>query len=317
MIKIILSVVLAAQASLACRSASFGNKTERFVVKSFDFEVKGGQFFTRNKGIAKTALVLSPELIPLKWVSKFASVTFSQIGPDLPFGGMNEEGLTVEALWLSDTKVPAASKKPAVNEAQYIQYLLDSAHTVDEALALTKEVQIEKAIAPIHYFICDKQEECAVVQLTESGIKSEKVVAPEHQVIENIVHAEMIKPETSNRIRDSFLSHRKNIKASVSTAFQWLDKVKTSGWSRWQIVYDVKSKQVHFQHLNPKGQAGSRWTVKVKNPSAADKAIVFAADGAQKWKKSILDSNLSEFSTVFPQLKPLIPVIHKYLEKSY
>ena len=42
----------------------------------------------------------------MKWVSKYGSITFTQVGKELPIGGMNKIRFTIEFLWLDDTTYP-------------------------------------------------------------------------------------------------------------------------------------------------------------------------------------------------------------------
>ncbi len=55
-----------------------------------------------QRNLEKVALVDLAEK-PAKWISKFGSITFNQIGRDLPYGGMNENGLVVEQMTLDQT----------------------------------------------------------------------------------------------------------------------------------------------------------------------------------------------------------------------
>jgi len=73
--------------------------------------------------VEKTAL-LYPETVgqPAKWVSAYGSVTFNQFGRELPLGRMNEAGLVIEIMWLTQTEYPHSDRRPALRELQWAQY---------------------------------------------------------------------------------------------------------------------------------------------------------------------------------------------------
>ena len=70
--------------------------------RNLDWYSGTGLVMVNSRNLEKVALVNSSEK-PVKWVSKFGSVTFNQIGRELPFGGINESGLVVEHMTLDGT----------------------------------------------------------------------------------------------------------------------------------------------------------------------------------------------------------------------
>lgn len=302
----------------ACRSACFADDSSHYVVKSFDFHIEGGHFFSRPPQVSKIALVSRDEFQPLKWTSKYESLTFSQIGPDFPFGGLNSQGVVVEALWLASSGSPAlTSGVPTVNESQYLQYILDTAATVDEALRLTKQLQIERVIAPLHYLMCDASRVCAVVEMKSQGLQTRLLQQPEDQVLENVPHELMVRKDSRNPIRLLFLEHRQQIKNSLEGAFQWLEKVKTPGWSRWQIVYDLKSLKLHFQGLKPSGSPDRRVSLEFSKTKVAAEARAWDTAGPLKWDRARFRKNFMAFAKGFPQILPFQERLEKSLEKSF
>jgi len=72
---------------------------------------------------------------PLKWTSKYGSVIASAYGISST-DGMNEKGLVANLLWLAESAYPEwDGKKPGLSLAAWVQYMLDSFATVDEAVA--------------------------------------------------------------------------------------------------------------------------------------------------------------------------------------
>jgi choloylglycine hydrolase len=72
---------------------------------------------------------------PLKWTSKYGSVIASAYDISST-DGMNEKGLVANLLWLAESAYPEwDGKKPGLSIAAWVQYMLDSFATVDEAVA--------------------------------------------------------------------------------------------------------------------------------------------------------------------------------------
>ena len=93
------------------------------------------------------------------WTAKYGSVTFNQYGREFPMGGMNEVGLVVEAMALSDTCYPEPDGRPYMGSAsQWKQYLLDTCASVAEVVAGDRKVRISnKSMGPgTHVLVLDQ-----------------------------------------------------------------------------------------------------------------------------------------------------------------
>lgn len=135
------------------------------VAKNFDFPLGHGAVFLNKRGVKKVSLTESPEQIAASWVSRYASITFNQVGFEFPHDGMNERGLTVDILWLFDHEmIPAIAPLPSVNESQWIQFILDNAADLDEAVELAHRVKVVPIFAKFHYFVCDRSGMCAAIE---------------------------------------------------------------------------------------------------------------------------------------------------------
>ena len=91
------------------------------------------------RGVAKTSVL---ERSPASWVARYGSVAFNQYGKDSPAGGVNEKGLVVEVMDLDETRYPPPDSRPAVGPLEWVQHLLDTSASVDEALRAAKRVRI-------------------------------------------------------------------------------------------------------------------------------------------------------------------------------
>ena len=77
------------------------------------------------RNLEKVALVITSEK-PVKWVSKFGSITFNQMGREVPFGGINESGLVVEHMALDEVVFPSKDNRYVIRAFQWIQFQLDN-----------------------------------------------------------------------------------------------------------------------------------------------------------------------------------------------
>ena len=155
---------LAPATGQACTAALLRSGSDLRVVKSFDWH-DGAGFLLRNPaGHRKEALMLRPSGTPLRWIARHASLTLNQHGPGMPLSGMNDRGLVIETLWLRDTKWPGVDSRPAVNELQLVQYLLDTADTTKDALARARKVRVAAVTAKVHWLVCDRTGDCATVE---------------------------------------------------------------------------------------------------------------------------------------------------------
>lgn len=104
------------------------NSNSLLLGHNLDWHIGIGLFITNQRNVEKTAL-MDPLENPAKWVSKFGSITFNQVGRDLPYGGMNEKGLAVEQMTLGQTEYPRKDSRQSISACQWIQYQLDISST--------------------------------------------------------------------------------------------------------------------------------------------------------------------------------------------
>lgn len=101
---------------------------------------------------------------PPEWVSKYGSITTNLRGNGFPNRGMNEAGLVIGEMWLGATEYYDPDSRPSVGIAQWIQYQLDTCATVEQVLATDKVLRIGKEEYKSHFFVCDANGGCAVVE---------------------------------------------------------------------------------------------------------------------------------------------------------
>jgi penicillin V acylase-like amidase (Ntn superfamily) len=106
---------------------------------------------------------------PEIWTSKYGSIGVTVYGLGTA-DGLNEKGLAGHMLYLNAAGFgPRDPKKPAVHAGLWLQYLLDNAANVEDALALLDKVQVVPAEArghkaSVHLAIEDASGDSAVIE---------------------------------------------------------------------------------------------------------------------------------------------------------
>jgi penicillin V acylase-like amidase (Ntn superfamily) len=121
----------------------------------------------RNGGIVGSEVLFGEN--PAKWISKYGSLVTTIYGIGSA-DGLNEKGLAGHMLYLNATDFgPRDASKPGVHAGLWLQYLLDNAATVDEAIKLQASFQIVMAEAhgrkaTVHLAIEDASGDSAIFE---------------------------------------------------------------------------------------------------------------------------------------------------------
>lgn len=109
---------------------------------------------------------------PLLWTSRLGSIVTTVYGAGTA-DGLNEAGLAAHMLYLDSTDLgPRDPSRPGLQIALWIQYLLDGAHTVQEALDLLDTCQLVPVEmrgfrASVHVALEDASGDSAIVEYIE------------------------------------------------------------------------------------------------------------------------------------------------------
>ncbi len=252
-----------------CTTFCFKSNGEWIFGRNYDYDSESGLVIVNKRGVVKTALPSSgAEGQPAKWVSKYGSITFNQFGRELPLGGMNESGLVIELMWLTQTEYPKSDQRPMLRELQWIQYQLDTAATVKDVIASDKTVRIggDKSV-PIHFLLCDRKGGAAAIEFLGGRMrvhagKDLPVKALTNDPYEDCL--DFLRLSGPDETQPAFLqagnSFRRFVwaakgsqawkaKASgdpVAYAFRTLDKADLPN-SKFRIVYDPKAGLIYFR----------------------------------------------------------------------
>jgi len=154
--------------ALACSAFNIAAGAGVVTAKNLDWhEEIPGAVIVNPRGVDKSVLPWRgwwpdpEERPPVRWVSRFGSLTFSAWGRDFIAGGMNEEGLVVEQASLTAT-YPPDDGRPGVSCAQWMQYQLDSFATVEDVLVHLCDLRPDGE--GWHYLVADRAGDCAVIE---------------------------------------------------------------------------------------------------------------------------------------------------------
>ena len=222
-----------------------------------------------KKGLQKQAIVQLPN-VPAKWISKYGSVTFNQIGIDAPMGGMNENGLVIAQMGLFESKFPEKIDKAIVGELEWIQYQLDNSATLSEVIENNEKVQILPLAVPVHYMICDRMGNIGIIEYLNGELvikQGDEITIP---VCSNMIYE---KSKTAIKAYEPYGGTKQipdkwdNIPDIVVTASTMIDKydrtqniidygfnilneVGSGTRTQWSIVFDISNKSINFKTIN-------------------------------------------------------------------
>ena len=130
----------------ACSEIYFSNADDyRISARNFDFMSGAGCIRFTPAGTAKQTQYTPDGAVPLKWTSRYASITintslaksasaqdgFYSAGVD----GINRAGLKIGTYFLESSKFAESGPNTVIDITSLMEYLLDNFKTVDEALA--------------------------------------------------------------------------------------------------------------------------------------------------------------------------------------
>ena len=165
--------------------------------------------------------------------------------PFLPFDGMNEHGLVVGMAAVPDSLMPRDPDKQTVGSLGVIREILDHAKTVDEAVNVMAEYNIDMAGGPtIHYLIADATGKAVLVEFYQG----ERVIMPNEStwhLATNFLRAAVDDPAGQcwryGKL-DQRLSEAQG-RLTPHTAMELLDAV-SQGSTQWSVIYGITSGKI-------------------------------------------------------------------------
>ncbi len=128
-----------------------------------------GRVYINKRGVRKSSVSWDslvsgkPDATPaLAWTSKYASVTFNPYGRDFPDDGMNEAGLFIGEMSYAESRFPSDPSQPRIFMCLWMQYLLDTASSVDAVIESASRLTIDGW--GWHFFTADRSGRSATVE---------------------------------------------------------------------------------------------------------------------------------------------------------
>lgn len=213
-----------------------------------------------QRNLEKEAIVNSSEK-PVKWISKYGSITFNQIGRELPFGGINESGLVVEHMTLEETVYPSADKRYAIGAFQWIQFQLDNYSTVEEVIHSDTLIRISDTGSRIHFLICDRSGHPAAIEFLDGKMVCKTGTDLPVAALANSTYDESLScfynncsTETNQSLNHFCVAARQNKSydsssenSMVDYGFHTLNMVSQQLFTKWSIVYDIENMRIYFK----------------------------------------------------------------------
>ncbi len=261
---LIILLAFSATALFPCTTFIIKDDSNLVFGRNLDWFVEEGLVIANQRGIVKQALIFPPEK-PAEWVSKYGSVTFNQVGREMPYGGINEAGLVVENMVLMSSQYPQADERPAINEVQWIQYMLDNYATVKELIEGAKLIRIGQASTKLHYLICDKNGDGAIIEyidgklIIHSGDNLPIQVLTNSQYKSSVDFNKQFDSKTQNfslyrfgKAAQMVSEYKKREPADIiDYSFGILNSVcskkKALHPTKWRIVYDIGNMKIYFR----------------------------------------------------------------------
>lgn len=243
----------------ACTTIAFTDRTRPILAYNFDFPIGQAVVLINKRGLAK---VSETEGRPARWQARYASITFNMFGRESPMTGMNEAGLATSQMWLDEARYEAPDARPTIGVAEWMQYVLDTSATVEEALTAIAAVRIQSRI-PLHYKLMDSQGNAAVVEFLDGKAEIRRGAGLPVAALANDTYAHsldfMRQVESGaaeatgsgslarfTRAALAQQSPRAPADDPVAKAFAALADVAQSGRTQWSIVYDLAGRSVHW-----------------------------------------------------------------------
>ena len=240
------------------------------VGNNYDWISKEGCVLINQRNIPKIAVGID-SAFAVSWISKYGSITFNQYGKEFPQGGMNEKGLVVVTLVLSETVYPKPSElQQRLDEAQWIQYQIDNYSNVQEVIDHINLIGIQPHAINLHYYIADKSGNSAVIEFIEGKtvistgnnfpykVITNNSFQRSKEYYEKSYHYYPKMPRSSlNRFsRATELSSKYDtyqpVEKGVDYCFSTLADVPIKGWTVWSIVYDMTNMRVYWKPASNK-----------------------------------------------------------------
>jgi len=229
--------------------------------QNYDWYTRVGMIMVNKRSVTRESLTQRPA----RWKSQYASITFNQYGRGFPIGGMNEVGLVVALMDLSETEYPPVDSRPSAGTLDWIQYQLDLSADIDQAIANASAIRVATGSRGTHYLIADRTGRAVTIEhlngalVTHSGATLPVSVLANDSYDRSLAYLSTITgfggshpvPSGSESLQRfaraaSMIRTTSSRADAVERAFAILDSVRQEN-TRYSIVYDPAAGRVHYR----------------------------------------------------------------------
>ena len=169
--------------------------------------------------------------------------------PLIPFDGMNEYGLTVGMAAVVGSPGPAPDPaKETVGSLRIIRLMLDHAKTVDEAIAVIRQYNVDFGGGPpLHYLLADPSGQAATVEWKDGSLQVIRNSVP-WQVTTNFYLAgatEQMKTQDRRYSTAATWLRAADGRLDPGEAMRLLEHVEQIS-TQWSIVYDMTTGEIRL-----------------------------------------------------------------------
>jgi len=246
-----------------CTSFAFSRNGHFVFASNYDNDLTSGMIFVNKRGLHKNGWEPSKSGKTASWVAKYGSVTFTCVGYQLAWAGMNEKGLAISTMALSETVNPVTDERPPLVSPLWMQYILDTCATVDDLMRSDGKIRIMET--EDHYLVCDREGNCATVEFLDGKMVCHAAGDLPVRALTNRPYAVCVdhwkrgrelqgNPYDSrsrfNRAADMMSAFDPAKDSAVNYAFRMLEALrppKNPEVTRWSIVFDTGNLEIHYR----------------------------------------------------------------------
>jgi choloylglycine hydrolase len=274
LISLFLLVAISVQKSSGCTTFCLSDNNDIIFGRSYDWDLGYGFLMINQRNLEKNRFLYFAQK-PVVWTSKYGSVSFNQYGKEYPLGGMNEKGLVIEVMMLNETQYSPQDNRAALDELGWVQYQLDNSASINDVIESAKRVTIsDKSLVKLHFLITDSTGNTMAVEFINGKCVFYNNSQLPQECLTNNTYASSVEylksfngfggknaidyqnHSSANSLErfaiaaDMIKNYKPEPERSIEDySFSILDNVKDQKRSQFQIVYNIKKKEIFFRSL--------------------------------------------------------------------
>jgi len=163
--------------------------------------------------------------------------------PYIPFDGMNEYGLAIGMAAVPSGDMQPKAGKESIGSLGIIRQILDHARTVDEAVDMMQDYNIDfSGGPPLHYLLADATGKSALVEYYDGSMQILYNEQPWH-VATNFLRSSVKEPEAGNCWRYNTIAAQlteANGRIDTQAAMRLLADVAQNN-TQWSVIYHMSN----------------------------------------------------------------------------